>query len=317
MACVQSRPDALGPDEALPSGRQVELAHGDQQATVVEVGATLRACAVGGRPVLDGFAVDETATGGRGEILMPWPNRIADGTYDFDGQTHRLALSEPAAGNAIHGLVRYANWTVAEAGPDHVVMSHRLHPQPGYPFVLDLVVAYRLADDGLTVTMQANNRGRRPCPFGAGAHPYLRLGRSGVGELRLRVPAATAYESDDRGIPIRRRSVEGSALDFRGGSVIGDTRLDTAFTDLGRDPDGRAVVELAEPGGESVRLWMDERFTHLMLFTGDTLDPERRRQALAVEPMSCAPNAFRTGDGLLALPPGGTFVGRWGILRGT
>jgi len=303
------------PSALIPSGQQVELVRGDQRAVVVEVGGGLRSYTVAGEDVLDGYPVAEMATSGRGQILAPWPNRLADGRYDFDGRTNQLGLTEPATGTAIHGLVRFANWTVAEQGVDHAVMAYRLHPQPGYPFLLDLRAAYLLDADGLQVTLTLTNRGGSPAPIGVGMHPYVRLGAGAIDRLELRVPASSWYRTDDRGIPTGRLAVEGTPQDFRMTRRIGDTRLDTAFADLLRGGDGRAVVELGEPGGgRTLRVWVDTGFRHLMLFTGDTVaDASRRRQALAVEPMSCAPNALRSGDGLEVLAPGAAYEASWGI----
>ncbi|HET6795047.1 MAG TPA: hypothetical protein VFH45_11420, partial [Acidimicrobiales bacterium] len=186
----------------------------------------------------------------------------------------------------------------------------------GWPFVIDFTVTYALdGESGLTVTMEAANLGAGPCPFGAGAHPYVMVGSAGIDDLELTHPASTVYDTDDRSLPTGRRPVD-AAVDFRGGRRIGDTRLDTAFTDLERDASGTARVLLRRPGGPgSVEVWMDSAFTHLMLFTGDALpDPERRRVSLAVEPMTCAPNALQTGDGLLVLEPGASWRGSWGIV---
>jgi aldose 1-epimerase len=294
------------------SGRQVEVAHGEQHATIVEVGGGLRAYRVGDRDVIDGYRVDSMCSGARGQVLMPWPNRIRDGAYELDGTRHQLALSEPAARNAIHGLVRWATWTVAHHGPDRVVMAHHLHPQPGYPFMLDLEVGYALDADGLSVRMRATNVGAVRAPFGAGMHPYLAAGGDPIDTSSLRVPASTALLADDRGIPLSRSSVDGTELDFRSGRSIGSTFLDHAMTDLDRDAQGKAWVELSAPDGVATRLWVDRAFRYLMLFSGDTL-PVGRRRSLAVEPMTCAPNAFVSGDGLLILEPGEAFEGSWGI----
>jgi aldose 1-epimerase len=299
------------PPPLAPSGQQIELAHGTQRATVVEVGAALRTYMIGDEHIVDGFGIDEMSPAGRGQPLVPWPNRLAGGRYDFAGVTNQLPLSEPERGNAIHGLVRFANWSVSERAPAHVVMAHRLHPQPGYPFLLDLRLGYRLDDAGLSVELTVTNRGDRACPFGAGAHPYLRIGEGGIDRLVLRAPAGTYYEGDERGIPTGRRAVAGTPYDFREGRTIGDAHLDTAFTDAGSRP---AVVELAEPGsGRRVQLWMGPEYGYYMLFTGDSLPAPRRRQGLAIEPMTCAPNAFRTGDGLWTVDPGTTLRAAWGI----
>ncbi len=185
------------------SGEQHEIRFGAHHAIVTEVGAGLRSYTVDGRDIVDGYDVDQICPSGRGQILAPWPNRLEDGTYDFDGGHHQLPLNEPEAGNAIHGLVRWAPWKVRAQRPDHVTLEYRLHPQPGYPFSLALTVAYTLADDGITVHTAAQNVGSDACPYGIGAHPYLTFG-SVVDDLMLSVPARTVWQSDERGLPKNR-----------------------------------------------------------------------------------------------------------------
>ena len=296
-----------------PSGEQVELALGEQRAVVGSVGAGLRTYTFAGAPLLDGFAVDDLSPSGRGQVLIPWPNRVAGGAYEFGGRTHQLALDEPEAGNAIHGLVRWAGWTVAEREPQRTVLSYTLHPQPGYPFALALTIGYALSDDGLEVATSATNVGAERCPFGSGAHPYLTVGTRTVDSVLLHVPAETVLQSDEHGIPTGSAGVAGTEHDFREPRPIGSTRLDTGFTDLQRDADGRARVELRHPEREGgVALWVDERYRHLMLYTGDDR-PDVARRSLAVEPMTCPPNAFRSGEDLIVLDPGETFTAAWGI----
>jgi aldose 1-epimerase len=95
--------------------------------------------------------------------------------------------------------------------------------------------------------------------------------------------------------------------------VIGSTVLDHAFTDLARGEDGRARVELRDPErGDGVALWVDATYPYVMVFTGDPL-PDVNRHSLAVEPMTCPPNAFRSGEGLVRLEPGQSFTSTWGI----
>jgi aldose 1-epimerase len=301
-----------------PSGRQHRLARGDQELVVVEVGGGIRAYRAGGRDVLDGYGSDEMCSGGRGQVLVPWPNRLRDGRYEFGGTAHQLDLSEPGHGNAIHGLVRWASWTATEQTGDRLVMRHLLHPRPGYPFTLDLAVEYELADDGLTARLTATNVGRGPCPVGAGAHPYLTLGTARVDGLVLTAPGATRLLADDRGLPAGAEPVDGGRYDFRRPRAIGDQVLDTCFTDLARDADGRAHVRLEDPAtGRRVALWLDGAHRHLMLFTGESLaDPARRRRGLAVEPMTCAPDALASGDGLTVLAPRERLSASWGITVG-
>ena len=298
-----------------PSGGQTELRHGDQRAIVVEVGGGLRSYEVAGRPVLDGYPESEMCSSARGQLLLPWPNRIDRGAYEFGGEKLQLPLTEPPKQNAIHGLARWSSWELRVSEPERAVLVHQLHPQDGYPFALDFEVEYRLHAEGLTVAVSAVNVGDRPCPFAAGAHPYITAGTELVDAATLRIPAERWLPVDERGIPTGVEPIAGSAFDFREPRTLGGVEIDTAFTDLIRDPDGRARLRLADPeGAASVEVWLDASYPYLMVFTGDTLpDERRRRRGLGVEPMTCAPNAFRTGAGLLVLQPGERFAGEWGI----
>jgi aldose 1-epimerase len=301
----------------FPSGEQIEIHAGEHHAVVVEVGAGLRSYEVGDRPVLDGYGPDELATAGRGQVLMPWPNRIQDGSYEFAGASYHLPLTEPGARNAIHGLVRWVAWSVAERAADRVVMEHTLHPQPGYPFRLALRIEYAVSNGGLRVTSTATNVGPDACPFGMGAHPYLTIGTETVDTVVLRAPGRTVLQTDPRGIPVESGPVDDTEYDFRRPRPIGATKLDNAYTNLEHDGDGVARVELRDPDrGTALSLWLDESYQYIELFTGDPL-PSVRRRSLAVEPMTCAPNAFRTAEGLLVLEPGQSATGSWGIATET
>jgi aldose 1-epimerase len=296
------------------SGRQTVLVHGDQRAVVVEVGGGLRTYGAGGREILDGYGPAEMCDSGRGQPLIPWPNRLAGGRYTFQGATHQAALDEVAAGNAIHGLTRWRSWDVTQTGEAEAVMRLRLLPSPGYPFTVAVAIRYALGADGLTVATTARNDGAGPCPYALGFHPYLAAFDATVDGMEVQAPGRTRYLADDRGIPAGRETVHGE-WDLRSPRLIGERRLDACFTRLDRDGAGRAAVTARDPSsGQTVRLWMDEAFTHLMLFTGDTIaDPGRRRRGLAVEPMTAAPDAFNSGDGLMVLQPGQTTEAVWGI----
>jgi aldose 1-epimerase len=291
------------------------MRHGPWEAVVVEVGGGLRSLTRDGVPVLDGYAEDEMAGGGRGQPLMPWPNRMAGGVYEWEGRRLQAPISEPATGNAIHGLVRWSNWAAEERAGDRLTMRLRLHPQPAYPFHLDLALAYALHGDGLTVTLAAENAGAAAAPFGAGFHPYLTAGTALVDDAVLTVPADAWLPADDAGVPTGEHRPVAGELDLREGRRIGASELDHCFTGLRRGGDGRATVTLEGPSG-GVALWMDGAYGFVMVFTGDTLPPERRRRGVAVEPMTCAANAFNSGDGLAVLGPGERLTGSWGISAG-
>jgi aldose 1-epimerase len=300
-----------------PSGQQFVLTFDDQRATVTEVGAGLRTYTVAGRDVIDGYRADEISVIGRGHLLLPWPNRIEAGQYEFAGTVYQTPLSEPALQNALHGLTRWVNWTAAEQAPDRVLMSLILHPQPGYPFTLQLHAEYRLSPTGLKLRTTATNIGRQAAPYGVGHHPYLTVGTL-IDEARLKMPALMRLETNDRMIPTGRLlPTKGTAYDFLESRPIGSLSMDTAFAALVPDSDGLVRVTLEAATNEpSVTLWMEPVYRFVMVYTPDSVpEAARRRRSLAIEPMTCAPNAFRSGDGLMVLQPGQSMSATWGILR--
>ena len=293
-----------------PTGEQYEISSGEQRAVVTEVGAALRVYAVGGRDVVLGFGGDEVINGGRGQQLIPWPNRIRDGRYEFGGATQQLALTEPARHNASHGLARHVPWTLTEHTSDSVTLTVILYPQPGWPGTLRASLRYTLDDDGLNIAVAATNIGSTDVPFGYGAHPYLTVGEQNVDEVTITVPAASYLTVDDRLLPRSVEPVEGTTYDLRAAAPIGERTFDTAFTDVTVD-DGRWVVRL-EHGDRFAELWAESGFGWLQLYTG----ADQRDIGVAVEPMTCGPDAFNAGpthDGMVTLGPAAEFSGRWGI----
>jgi aldose 1-epimerase len=303
-----------GPVRELPSGRQYTIVHGNDRVTVVEVGGALRSYIAGRRELLDGYAEDEMATSARGQQLIPWPNRLRDGRYIWEGDQHQAPLSEPDKGNAIHGFLRFANWTCLSQTTSRVELGHVLHPRPGYPFSLAVRLSYRLGPEGLTVTTIARNVGTRALPYACGQHPYLAAPTGLVDPCTLQAPGATYLPTDDRGIPTGSEPVQGSRYDFRAGRELGDLELDLAFTDLERDEDGRAWVQLRAPDGQGAAIWLDESYPYVELFTGDSLpDSQRRRRGLGVEPMTAPPNAFQSATDVVHLEPGASTSASWGM----
>lgn len=300
-----------------PSGRQHTIVYGDQRAVIVEVGGGLRSYVAGGREVLDGYGEDEMATAARGHPLIPWPNRVRDGRYTWDGTEHQLPLTEPEKGNAIHGLVRWASWRPEQQRTDLLKMRQVVHPQPGYPFTLEVSLAYLLDAEGLTVTTVARNIGDSTLPYAAGQHPYLAA--SGlVDECTLELSAAAYLITDDRGLPRAVEAVAETDYDFRAPKRLGDIELDTAFTDLARDDHGRAWVTFTTASGQVTRLWADASYRYIELFTGDSLpDRGRRRRGLGVEPMTAPPNALHDQVDVVRLEPGQSATSRWGVTVAT
>ena len=304
------------PQPLPPSGEQVMIRHGRHEADTVALAAGLRAYRVDGRDLVDGFAEDERPSGGRGQTLVPWPNRVAAGRYDLDGE-QQLALTEPEHGNAIHGLARWVLWQPVDVRESAVTWRHLVPPQPGWPTSLECHVTYRLDDDGLTVGTRARNVGARRCLYGTGAHPYLTVGTALVDDATLTLPAARCFDTDDHGVPVGERAVDGTPADLRSPQRIGERVLDTAYADLTRDGDGRWRARLEAPDGGGVVLWADGAYGFAQVFTGDTLPVDVRRRGVAIEPMTCPPDAFNAADraaaGVVVLEPGDEHEATWGI----
>jgi aldose 1-epimerase len=308
-----------GAPRKLPSGKQYRIQSGGQTAVLTEVGGALRDYRLDGLALLDGYGEDEMCSGARGQSLIPWPNRIRGGSYLWDGGQLQLDLSEPDKSGAIHGLTRWRNWKVMEREEAAVSFAYTLHACQGWPWVLDCRLDYRLDDGGLSVRTTVTNRSPGPCPFGTGAHPYFTAGLGpGTGAIDgglVQVPGRTYLPVDGQGIPTGRKGVDGTGYDLRELQQLGERHIDVAYTDLIRGPDGSARVKFLRPdhsGG--VELWVDASYPYLEIFTGDTLpEPERRRTGLGVEPMTCAPDAFNSGEGLITLAPGQSHTGVWGI----
>lgn len=313
---TSSSPSTPAP-ASLPSGEQWTLRRGDDELTVTEVGGGLRTWTRGGLDVVAGFPDDAMSLAGRGQQLVPWPNRIADGVYTFDGVELRLGLSEPKLHNASHGLVRWAAWTLADRSDDAVTLTHRLHPQPGWSWVLDLETRYALTGDGLEVTTTATNRSGTRAPYGYGTHPYLSVDDVSLDDVSLDLPADTFLEVDpERLLPVATHPVDGTAYDFRGGRVLGATDLDTAFTGLARDAQGRWVVTVSGTPHGSLSLWGDAAYPWLQVYTGRATSESEGSNGIAVEPMTCPPGAFTSGTDLVVLEPGASHTGTWGIRVG-
>ena len=293
-----------------PSGEQFELALGDQRAVVVELGGGLREYTRGGPRVLDGYAVDAMCTSGRGQLLVPWPNRLRHGGYEFEGRRHQLALTEPetatrSTGSSAgrRGASPSANRT-GSCSSTRCIRS-RLSVRARAPRRVRPLARRALGAN------RATNVAATPCPYGAGAHPYLTLGTPVVDPLELRVPASTVLHPDEDGHRDASGARRRDRVRLSRGPADRDTKLDNAYTDLERGDDGLARVELRH-GDSGLDVWMDESYGYVMVFTGDPL-PDVNRRSIAVEPMTCPPNAFRTGVDVIRLEPGEELESAFGI----
>jgi len=300
----------------LPSGEQIAIAHGDQRVVITEVGATLRTFVKGGVSVVEGFAGEEVPSHARGQVLFPWPNRIGDGEWTFSGRVARPTVDDVEHATASHGLARWRPFRIDAVNQNRCVLSLLLHPTPDYPFLSEISVMYHLGSLGLTVTTTVTNRDEVPLPFGVGFHPYLSVTTPTIEGSQLEIPAKAYVAVDDRQLPTGEiLPLVGHQLDFSKRKSLSGHELDVTYTELMRDDTGLAVATLEDAHGGEIELSVDRNFPYLQVYTGDHLEKGRRRTSVAIEPMTCPPDALRSGKDVVVLEPGQHWAGSWRLRR--
>jgi len=295
-----------------PTGRQCILGDAEHgpSARITQVGAALRALRVGGVELIPPYPDDAPTPAASGVVLVPWPNRIRDGVWTQDGQTRRLAITEPALNNASHGLLRFAAYQPVELESGRITLEADVYPQTGYPFHLSTRVTYELTASGIEVTHRIVNAGALAAPVALGTHPYLMIGGVPTRDLVLTSSGTNRLVVDEQLVPVDEVPV-GPSSDLRRGRRLGDVTLDTAYTGLTRDADDRVRHRLTAPDGRSLVLWQGPGFDYAQIFTTDRYPGQSL--AVAIEPMTAPANAFNSGRGLRWLEPGESWSLSWGI----
>ncbi|GAA1795006.1 aldose 1-epimerase family protein [Agromyces lapidis] len=304
---------------AGPAGAGYSLRAAGYEAEIVQLGASVRRLTAGGRDLVMPFAADEERPAMRGALLAPWPNRLADGRYEFGGHRHRLPVDEPATRTAAHGLVALRRFEPDLVEPDRVGLRTRIEPREGYPWRVAIRVEFVLTEQGLAQEVVATNESGTPAPIGLGGHPYLLGGRPGpraIDEWDLELPAEEVLlVSGDRMLPTVSAAVDSAGRDddFRGGRRLGSAVLNNAYTRFAGARDGRARARLVDRNGVGTEISWDERCRWVQLYTSDHATGDDFRCALAVEPMTCPPDAFNSKRDLIALAPGASTSLGWTI----
>lgn len=289
-----------------------EIISGTTRAVVTALGGGLRVLEVDGAPLAETWEPGAKPPMSAGMVLFPFPNRVADGRYRFDGTDHQLELTEPSRHNAMHGFVRKIEWDVVSVTADAVEQVIDVAPHEGWPFTLRLSTRHEVHPGGLTVTHTVTNTGIVRAPFGLGVHIFVSARGAATDTCTLELAAAEVLPLErERNLPSGPvHPVAGTADDFRTPRLLEGVWLDTPFRT------GAAVHTLRGPDHSGVRLWTSAELGWVQVFTADPAHNQSypgRGRALAVEPMTCPPNALATGDDLVVLEPGGSWSGRWGV----
>lgn len=301
---------------------EIILAAGALRLSVSPHGASLRGL---WREMPDGtrqeivtvYSGAQGKVGGQGDVLIPFPGRVREGRYPFEGQTYQMLANDKESPGAIHGFLRSATWEIAQQSEQDITFVTPLEPEehPGYPFALLATVSYALDATGMTCRFTIENTGGKPAPVAAGFHPYFTVGSDHIDADTLHVPMASTLEFEALLPTGNVLPVEGTAFDFRQPRPIGEMKFNTCYLNPLRDADGLLRLRLAAPnGGRALTVWMDAAFDFVVLYSGDPLPDSHRRRSLAIEPMTCGSDAFNHPEwGLVRLAPGKAFSGSWGV----
>lgn len=301
---------------------EIALAYGQQRARVSPWGAALRRYYLleddgHETDIVWGYAGSVHKKGGQGDVLIPFPGRVAEGRYSFNGQPQQLERNDKEGPNAIHGFVRTLPWNTQQVDTNSVFFEVSLdaatYGPRGYPFSLAIRVGYRLDAQGLACSFAVHNVGREAAPVGVGFHPYFTVGTALVDEVAAKIPASGYLEFNERLAPTGKvLDVKGTEWDFRHPRRVGNRRFNHCYIGLERDADGTATASLHHEGsGRRIDIVMDRSFSAIVVYTGDAI-AEAPRRALAIEPMTCATDAFNHPEwGLKQLLPDETFTGRY------
>lgn len=299
-------------EAVLPlSGRPLRIRSGHYQAEVTSVGASLRSLRWDGRDLIVPFEGALPRPSYSGATLAPWPNRIVDGRYTFAGVDHELPLTEPARHHALHGLVLWSEFADRAIDTDRVLLSTVIEPRHGYPFRIEVEVEYRLDAEGLHHTVTGRNLGLDPAPWGCAPHPYLTPGHGSIHEWTLTLQADSLLTvTPDRLCPLTVAPVDDHPrLDFRATRPLGDADIDHAYTDL-TFVEGFASAEVRAPDGAGTRMRWDRGSPWVQVYTAaDPRTTGLSGAGIAIEPMTCAPDAFNASrypfnTGLIVLRAG-------------
>ena len=307
----------------MTSHAALQISAGNYTATIDSHGAGLATLLYDGKPLVAGYQHARPFTAGA--LLAPWPNRTGDGIFSHHGTIHRLACNEVDRNNALHGFAAEATWHVTEHSHSAVTLQWQGPARTEWPWPLHYSITWALADDGLsaklTVTNTSTNTGTETAhpstassPFGLGWHPYLSALGAPLDECTLSMAAATNLPLDpERLLPagpeIPATEIVGKQQRMAGIELDHCFRLEAPQTSSDH---AAHQIELRNADGHGAVLWADEHFGWCQVYTSPESAPTIGR-AVAVEPMTCPPNALRSGESLLQLASASATTFRFGI----
>lgn len=248
-------------------------------------------------------------------ILFPFPNRIRDGRFTWDGKSYQLPLIDPARKNAIHGFACHHPWRVVDQGADDQgawltgeFQTSRDAPEDLQLWPADnrIRVTYRLQSNMLRVEAVVDNPDQKPLPFGLGYHPYFALPATEE-ETSIQVPAQQYWELEET-LPTGRKKPVHAGIDLRQPRQIKDLYVDDVLTDLQLDaPQANGLCYYScvhsPRDNATLKMFATPVFRDMVVF----IPPHRG--AVCLEPYTCVTDAINLQQqgvdaGLRILKPG-------------
>lgn len=282
------------------------------EALVSPIGASLQQLNVNGIDLVRG--APGGPVGASGAVLVPWANRVRDGKWRLDEELQQLELTEPTAGNALHGLVATTPFSVVTHERDVAEFVGEVRHPPGYPFDLDVLVSYRLVPAGVASTVSVINTGHRAAPVAVGVHPYLQAGTAARDDLLITVQAERTLMLGDDNLPRAELAVSGTTFDLRTPTLLTDAPAHAAYTRLHIAGGNVRLMLTDRRSGRSAEVWAEPRFRWAQVYVTDALPGLRAGEvAVALEPMTAPPDALNSGTDLQWLGADARWNLHWGV----
>ena len=214
-------------------------------------------------------------------VLFPFPNRLEDGQYTFEGTLYRFPLNHTETKNAIHGFINDKPFEVIRITNNSLKLEFNSDGDEAFPFNYSFGINFVFSKRHLQVQFSIDNRGDHAFPFGLGWHPYFQL-NSFEGNT-LEFSGDKIYTTTERLIPNSSEEHENSIIEIEKAS------LDTAYRLI------RPEIRLRTPLYELQMQTPED--CYLQIYT------PADKQSIAIEPMTCIANAFNNGIGLKILQP--------------
>ena len=235
-------------------------------------------------------------------LLFPFPNRLENGAFEFEGKEYRFPFNDFGRPNALHGMVHEMRFNCIKETENRLIfeLSYDGHLD-FYPFPFILTISYLLKEGALDIQVGIENQGDESMPCGFGWHPYFNLSE-GLSGVKLRMNNVTKVDVNERFIPTGKQTPYHAFDQLKS---IKNVALDNCF--IFPSDESNKLVFLAYKDKSVLEVWQDKHLSFVQVF----IPPNKK--AIAIEPMTCGINALNTKHGLKVLNKAEHWTLRFGL----